>query len=82
MDTGDIITAFISFVALSISGLTAYLTLLSRFKANISPKRRAILTQIDGNPCIILNLEFINDGSEAFNRRRYSAKSKQTIRFY
>jgi hypothetical protein len=44
--------------------LTAYLTLLARFKGTVLPKRRVILTQVEAAPCLALECEFVNDGAK------------------
>jgi len=64
MTTAEIVTSVIAILSLMVSGLTAYLTLLSRFKGALIPKRRAILTQIAGVPYVILECEFSNSGAK------------------
>jgi hypothetical protein len=64
MTTSEFITVIISILALIISGLTAYLTLLARFRGIVLPKRWAILAQIDRLPCLILDCEFVNEGAK------------------
>ena len=64
MTIGEIVSSILSILALTISGITAYLTLLSRFRATVLPKRRSIFTQVEGVPCIVLECEFINDGAK------------------
>jgi hypothetical protein len=64
MTLAEIITAVISTLALIISGITAYFTLLARFHGHIIPRHRVILTQFDALPCLVLECEFINDGAK------------------
>lgn len=64
MTTGELISSVIAVVSLIVSGLTAYLTLLARFKGTVLPKHRAILTQVEGVPCLVLRCEFVNDGAK------------------
>jgi len=64
MAIADIVSSVFAGLALLVSGLTAYLTLLSRFKAAVLPKRRAILLQIDNVPHLVLEYEFLNLGSK------------------
>lgn len=64
MTTGESISSIIAILSLIISGVTAYLTLLSRFKAKVVPKRRVILTQIMSVPYLILECEFGNEGAK------------------
>ncbi len=64
MTTNEIITLIMAGLSLIISGATAYLTLFSRFKSSILPKRRIILTQITGTPNLILECEFYNSGAK------------------
>jgi hypothetical protein len=64
MTPAEIIIAVISILALIISGITAYLTLLTRFQGCIIGKYRAVLTQIEAIQCLVLECEFINDGAK------------------
>lgn len=64
MTTSEIVSSAIAFLSLIVSGITAYLTLLSRFKGVVLPKRRAILTQITGTPNLVLECEFFNEGAK------------------
>jgi hypothetical protein len=64
MTTAEIISSAIAGLSLIVSVLTAYLTLLSRFKGTVLPKRRVVLTQVEGAPCLALECEFVNDGSK------------------
>ncbi len=64
MTNGEIIASIIASLSLAVSLLTAYLTLLSRFKAKVLPKRRVVLTQVEATPCIVLECEFINQGAK------------------
>jgi len=63
MTTADIVSSAIAVLALIVSGLTAYLTLLSGFKGTVLPKRRVVLTQVEATPCLALECEFVNDGA-------------------
>jgi hypothetical protein len=65
MTTSEIITIIVSSLALVVSGLTAYLTLLARFQGNVLPRHRAILAPIEGTPCLILECEFVNPGAKS-----------------
>jgi hypothetical protein len=65
MTAAEIASTIIATLSLVVSLITAYLTLLSRFKGMLLPQRRVILTQIDGMPCLVLDCEFINDGAKA-----------------
>ena len=64
MTTAEIITSIISLLALVVSGVTAYLTLIARFNASVLPRHRPFLTQIEGTPCLVLDCEFVNDGAK------------------
>lgn len=64
MTLAETISSIIAFIALIISGVTAYLTLFARFKGIFSPKRRVILTQINGVPYVVLECEFRNEGAK------------------
>jgi hypothetical protein len=64
MDTADIVSSSLAALSLVVSVVTAYLTLLARFKCVALPRRRAILTQIDGVMCLVLECEFANQGAK------------------
>ena len=64
MTTAEIVTSIISVLALVVSSLTAYLTLMARFRGLVLPKRRVVLAQIDRLPCLILECEFVNEGAK------------------
>ena len=64
MTTAEILSTSIAFLALMISSITAYFTLLARFQGNILPRRRVILTQIETIPYLGLECEFVNDGAK------------------
>src|SRR5690348_1564518 len=64
MTTGEIASSIIAILSLIISGVTAYLTLLARFKGKAASKRRVILTQIMGIPYLVLEYEFNNEGAK------------------
>jgi len=64
MTSAEIIPILISALALVVSGITAYLTLLARFQGHVLPRHRAVLTQIEGTPCLVLECEFVNDGAK------------------
>lgn len=63
MTLGDIITSVIAALALLVSLATAYLTLWSGFRVTVLPRRRPVLYQVDGIPCLMLECEFVNDGA-------------------
>jgi len=65
MTNAEIITSVLSVLALLVSGMTAYLTLISRFHASVLPRHRPILTQIDGTSCLVLDCEFVNEGAKS-----------------
>jgi hypothetical protein len=62
MTTGEIISSAVAFLSLVVSGITAYLTLFTRFKVLVLPKRRVFLTQVAGVPYLVLECQFINEG--------------------
>ncbi len=64
MTTAEIISSAMAGLSLIVSVLTAYLTLLSRFKGTMLAKRRVVLTQVESTPCLVLECEFVNDGSK------------------
>ena len=64
MTTSEIVASAIAVLSLVVSGVTAYLTLLSRFKGVVLPKRRPILTHITDTPYLILECEFFNNGAK------------------
>jgi hypothetical protein len=64
MTLKEIAPIVISLLALIVSSLTAYLTLLARFQGYILPRHRAVLTQIKGIPCLVLECEFVNLGAK------------------
>jgi len=64
MTPGEIASSVIAVLSLIVSGITAYLTLLARFKGLVLPRRRAVLTQVERVPCLILECEFVNDGAK------------------
>lgn len=64
MTTGEILSTILSIIALSISGVTAYLTFFAKFKAVFWVKRRVILTKIQDVPHIVLECEFFNEGAK------------------
>jgi len=64
MTTAEIISSVIALFALIVSAVTAYLTLFARFQGHVIPKHRAILTQINMTPCLVLECEFVNDGAK------------------
>jgi len=65
MTTGETVSSILAVLSLIISGITAYLTLLSKFKARVVPKRRVILTQILNVPYFVLECEFSNIGAKS-----------------
>ena len=65
MSTAELLASIMAFLALVISIITAYLTLLQSFSAKVYPGRRPILTQVDDIPCLALVCECINIGAKA-----------------
>lgn len=63
MSTSEIISAVISFVALVVSGYTAYKTILARFRGEVLLKPRAVLTNFDEKPCIVVGCDVSNLGA-------------------
>jgi len=64
MTTGEIVSSVLAVLALIISGITAYLTFFSKFKAIFWVKRRVILTKIQDIPHVVLECEFFNEGAK------------------
>lgn len=63
MTAAEITSSIIAIFSLIISAITAYLTLLTRFKGKVAPKRRVILTQMNDIPYVVLECEFSNAGA-------------------
>lgn len=64
MTTNEIVSSLLSIIALTISGITAYLTFFAKFKAVFWVKRRVILTKIQDVPHVVLECEFFNEGAK------------------
>lgn len=64
MTTGEIVSSALAVLALTISGITAYLTFFAKFKAVFWVKRRVILTKIQDVPHVVLECEFFNEGAK------------------
>jgi hypothetical protein len=64
MTAAEIATIVVASLSLVVSLVTAYLTLLARFKGVVLPRRGAYLTQVNGECALILECEFINHGAK------------------
>jgi hypothetical protein len=65
MATADIIASILSFFALLISVVTAYKTLLARFKAEIFVSPRIILNHLNKIPSMVIGCDIQNRGAKA-----------------
>jgi hypothetical protein len=63
MDITDWISITIAGLSLVLSSLTAYLTLLRKAKAVVRARRRVILTQVEGVPCLVIDCTLYNPGT-------------------
>jgi hypothetical protein len=57
-------TMIFSAIALIVSIITCYLTLLSRFGGMVYSRKRAILYRVEDNACLVLECEFVNEGAK------------------
>jgi hypothetical protein len=63
MTNFEIATTVLSVIALVVSGVTCYLTILARFDGIVYTRKRAILNRVDESPCLVLECEFVNEGA-------------------
>ncbi|MEO0948407.1 MAG: hypothetical protein AAFY11_09755 [Cyanobacteria bacterium J06641_5] len=61
----EALSLLVAFLALIISSITAYITLLSKFKGEIFARPRPILTQLDGKALIVIGCDISNHGSDS-----------------
>lgn len=65
MTVFELLSIFISLVAVIISGITAYETFFINFKTEVFLRPRVILNRIDGKLAIVLGCEFFNKGAQS-----------------
>ena len=63
MELKDYFSIVISFLALTVSGITAYRTLFARFKPEIYVRPRIFLSRVNKFPCLVASCEMSNQGA-------------------
>ncbi len=90
MSTSDVVSAIISFLALVISGYTAYKTILARFGSDVILKPRVALTNFKEGPSIVVGCDIANLGAKSgsiddfvllVKYRQQSSKSINSLSF-